>query len=75
MPPAAVPPGPPIHSLFTYTHIRGVSWEGEWLRPWTWRLVGVTALVSRGGLLLLMYLPVGVALLLLRLQLVLCIGT
>jgi hypothetical protein len=25
---------PPLHTLFNYSHIRGVSWEGPWCKPW-----------------------------------------
>ena len=61
-----------LADMFNYSHVRGVLWDGPWLRPWQWRLVG--RWWDPRLLVLVCYFPFGVALILLRLPLLLLFG-
>lgn len=69
------PTQPPLPSLFSYSHIAGVGWEGEWTSPSTWRFVGLQTLLSLRGLVLAAYAPFGICLAFWRFCWLLALGT
>lgn len=70
--PGNAEPAVALADMFNYSHVRGVMWDGPWLRPWRWRLVG--RWWDPRLLLLACYFPFGVTLLLIRLPLLLLFG-
>lgn len=65
---------PPLPSLFSYTHVAGVSWEGSWFAPHTWQFIGLARLASWRGAVLLIWTPAGIALALWRFCVLLAFG-